>query len=89
VFPDATPGGPVTAYQHQILALDGLGFILKSLVNGVVENDKYHTQKARDLLERKRRKKVLLEGAERFNQNPKEGIAFLQSGCYLNFEFCE
>lgn len=33
VFPDATPGGPVTTTSHQLLCLDSLLFFLKHMVD--------------------------------------------------------
>ncbi|KAJ3227008.1 GDP/GTP exchange factor for ARF [Clydaea vesicula] len=87
VFPDATPGGPVTTLSHQLLCLDSLLVFLKQIV------DKIHfgrdtaicgdTTIAEKYSVNKKRKRLLMEGAERFNQNPNEGINFLQTHGFL------
>ncbi|KAJ3194456.1 GDP/GTP exchange factor for ARF [Irineochytrium annulatum] len=81
-FPDVTPGGPVTTLTHQTLCLDALLIFLKSIAEGQSEGGKpvYSNQ---ELLNIKLKKRVLREGAERFNAKPKDGIAFLQANGFL------
>ncbi|KAI9341953.1 hypothetical protein BDR26DRAFT_859844 [Obelidium mucronatum] len=88
-FPDATPGGPVTMINHQVQCVDGLMLLLKHLSErksgmeiGVtamgLPESLYHEPSPEELLAVKRRKKLLAQGAERFNSSPKAGIKFLQ-----------
>ncbi|KAI9005729.1 hypothetical protein DFJ74DRAFT_691912 [Hyaloraphidium curvatum] len=82
-FPDVTPGGPVTTPIHQSLCLDSLLLFLKHMVErrgdaSATATDGSALPTPDQLRENKLRKKQLAEGAEKFNVDPKEGIAHLQ-----------
>ncbi|KAI8618119.1 hypothetical protein BC830DRAFT_1110414 [Chytriomyces sp. MP71] len=88
-FPDATPGGPVTTSNHQVLCVDGLLLLLRHIAerkSGVevgmatvgLPESLYRELSPNELLAVKLRKRLLSEAAERFNVSPKEGIRFLQ-----------
>ncbi|KAJ3296061.1 GDP/GTP exchange factor for ARF [Rhizoclosmatium sp. JEL0117] len=87
-FPDATPGGPVTMINHQVQCVDGLMLLLKhiwerrvggeAIVTTPLADSLYREPTPEELLSVKLRKRLLSEGAERFNVNPKDGIRFLQ-----------
>ncbi|KAI8832005.1 hypothetical protein BC829DRAFT_449182 [Chytridium lagenaria] len=76
-FPDATPGGPVTSVLHQTLCLDTLLLFLKNIISHSREPgttpDFPLTEE--DIRNTKHRKRILREGAERFNTKPSDGIA--------------
>lgn len=82
VFPDATPGGPVTMPMHQLLCLDTLLLYLKNVYDRRNEIS-VEKGKSEQLLENKKRKRILLQGAEEFNKKPKVGISFLQQHGFL------
>lgn len=82
-FPDVTPGGPVTTPIHQSLCLDGLLLFLKHMVERRGETVRVDAAgnelpSAEELRNNKARKRALAEGTEKFNADPKEGIAYLQ-----------
>ncbi|KAI8838851.1 hypothetical protein BJ741DRAFT_562615 [Chytriomyces cf. hyalinus JEL632] len=83
-FPDATPGGPVTTIHHQVLCVDGLLLLLRRIAEGksnesrLSDNSSVDELSPQELMAVKLRKRLLAEGAERFNSSPKEGIKFLQ-----------
>ncbi|KAJ3135959.1 GDP/GTP exchange factor for ARF [Physocladia obscura] len=87
-FSDATPGGPVSLITHQIIAIDGLLLLLSHISErkALAETAKvatsteslYEEPYATEILAVKLRKRLLAEGADRFNRNPKDGIRFLQ-----------
>lgn len=82
VFPDATSGGPVTSYAHQILCLDSLLLYLKHIVDRITPIVSKSTESSL-LMENKRRKRILMECADKFNEKPKEGIIMLQENGFL------
>ncbi|KAJ3261296.1 GDP/GTP exchange factor for ARF, partial [Borealophlyctis nickersoniae] len=93
-LPDATPAGPVTTPTHQILCLDGLLLFVSVLAERKVgvkiaspalnwRKDENELPTAYSLRYNKQRKRVLKEGAERFNEKPSEGIKFLQEHNFL------
>ena len=87
-FPDVTPGGPVTTPIHQSLCLDGLLLFLKHMVErrgDPVRLDAAGAElpSAEELKANKTRKRALAEGVEKFNQDPKDGIAYLQQNDFV------
>ncbi|KAJ3094625.1 GDP/GTP exchange factor for ARF [Phlyctochytrium planicorne] len=84
-FPDATPGGPVTSVLHQSLSFDTLLLFLNGIVTRTKENSSTPLPpKSREqIMEAKHKKRILKEGADRFNVKPSDGIAFLQSNGFL------
>ncbi|KAI8908816.1 hypothetical protein DFJ77DRAFT_433654 [Powellomyces hirtus] len=72
-FPDLTPGGLVTSPSHQSICFDTLLILL------------HHMPSAPDILRfNKARKRILIEGCERFNKDTKDGIKFLQAHTSLS-----
>ncbi|TPX32616.1 hypothetical protein SmJEL517_g04294 [Synchytrium microbalum] len=96
-FPDGTPGGPATTSTHQALALESLYLFLHHLVdrrymssangNQTFLSDtssiKSKLPTARSLFSQRNSKKILMDGAQRFNQDPKDAIRFLQEHKFL------
>ncbi|KAJ3208352.1 GDP/GTP exchange factor for ARF [Dinochytrium kinnereticum] len=84
-FPDATPGGPAASVLHQTLCLDSILLFLKNIINHSKEGSKPvdFPFTAEDVLNTKHRKRILREGAERFNTKPSDGITFLQANGFL------
>jgi hypothetical protein len=81
VFPDATPGGPVTMPTHQLVCLDALLGFMKNMFDR--RGDVVDLAINGGGMENKLRKRVLMQGAEEFNTKPKAGIAFLQKNGFL------
>ncbi|CAO3672875.1 unnamed protein product [Rhizopus microsporus] len=66
--------------NHHTLCLDTICMFIAQMTERVLSkiNDDYvDSNKIEELLERKRRKKIILKGASLFNESPKKGIAFL------------
>ncbi|KAJ3113573.1 GDP/GTP exchange factor for ARF [Phlyctochytrium bullatum] len=84
-LPDATPGGPVSSVLHQVLCLDSIIMFLRNIISrGAVHSaPESFPLTPTDILNAKHRKRVLKEGADRFNAKPSEGIAFLQANGFL------
>ncbi|KAI8799312.1 hypothetical protein BJ742DRAFT_884663 [Cladochytrium replicatum] len=98
-FPDATPGGPATTPAHQTQCLDaillylgqvverqGAGGSAKKVVTDFFSNVAIETAAvptAFQVVENKRKKRILMEGATRFNEKPKDGIDFLKANGFL------
>ncbi|KAJ3127915.1 GDP/GTP exchange factor for ARF [Nowakowskiella sp. JEL0407] len=94
-FPDATPGGPATYPIHQSICVDILLLYLKhvadrnnaskELKSGKMNSndDKSNKFTAQQVLYNKTRKRILMEGADKFNEKSKEGIKFWQEHEFL------
>ncbi|KAI9208547.1 uncharacterized protein BJ171DRAFT_489303 [Polychytrium aggregatum] len=85
-FPDMTPNGPITAVTHQIICFDTLLMFIKHLVDrrNVIDVSSHPEGLSPEhIAHNKTRKRVLKEGADRFNIKPKDGIAFWQENHYL------
>ncbi|RCI05093.1 GDP/GTP exchange factor for ARF [Rhizopus stolonifer] len=68
--------------NHHSLCLDTICMFIaqmaeRSLNKDITSNISNESRKVEELLERKKRKRLILEGASRFNESPKKGIAFL------------
>lgn len=88
-LPDATlGGGPATSSSHQSQCLDALLVLLHQIPGKSSEllstQQKDAHKKAAGLVSTsKKQKRVLMQGIEKFNEDPKDGIAFLQSNKFL------
>ncbi|KAJ3412584.1 GDP/GTP exchange factor for ARF [Chytridiales sp. JEL 0842] len=86
-FPDATPGGPATTSVHQTICIDTILMFLRHLVergrSASVEQGESSSFSAESLRAIKYQKKMLRDGAERFNGSPKDAIKFLQTHNFL------
>ncbi|KAI8823734.1 uncharacterized protein EV422DRAFT_618537 [Fimicolochytrium jonesii] len=97
-LPDLTPGGPVTHTSQQGICFDALLALLQHMVErkgfsqphrpsapSVPAPDDTPTNdlSPERLRYNKERKRVLMEGSKRFNDDPRKGIAFLQEHQFL------
>jgi hypothetical protein len=75
-FPDATPGGSVTANIHQMLCFEALLHFLNAMYRTEESVITEQSLSPLKVLEMKHMKRLLKHGVNMFNEDPKVGISF-------------